>query len=218
MGKDVTQLLALTEGREKVSKLVQYGAKMVAHLLATRLGGGSGAAVAWARALTQLDKDVGDVRTWLRMFKWYDELKKVVAAEPTADLRALAGLRALCMAGYLFLNNWFWLVKHGLLTGDAPALARRSFAFWSVAALAALLADLRRLQMRASSLRTVKTPEQRKVAVASIVALRRMLVRDLCNLHVATVLRQWNPIDNPAILGAAGALESVLAIRTMMSS
>ncbi|CDJ64811.1 peroxisomal biogenesis factor 11 domain-containing protein, putative [Eimeria necatrix] len=141
---------AAAEGRDKATKALQYGCRLLA----------------WASSNSKISEKFAslyrasaDSRKLFRLGKFVNEylllLKLAAAKTPDSDTnRKIQLLQALCRAAffcYWVTDNAFILSKLRVLSRDSQKLARLSGLFWLVALLAGVYCEVLRLRAAAAA-------------------------------------------------------------------
>eukprot|EP00004_Rigifila_ramosa_P004869 TRINITY_DN15315_c0_g1_i1.p1 TRINITY_DN15315_c0_g1~~TRINITY_DN15315_c0_g1_i1.p1 ORF type:complete len:226 (-),score=62.26 TRINITY_DN15315_c0_g1_i1:17-694(-) len=102
-----------SDAKDKVFKLIAFGAKVVLHYEET----GGAPRKQWITNLKTISESAGDARIWGRLAKSVGELKKLAEAKWTADPKdVLTIVRSFCNAVYFLLDHYTFLGKKKILT------------------------------------------------------------------------------------------------------
>lgn len=123
----VVNLLAQTDGRDKIYKFLVNVIKLLAAYAGTKES---------AKKWTTLAKSLGEGRSLMRMAKWvgnYNKLSALAAKASSLTSRQVVEiLRIIGDFGYIFGDNVSYLSKYGVLPFNATSAAKNSkiFQFW----------------------------------------------------------------------------------------
>eukprot|EP00920_Eleutheroschizon_duboscqi_P026175 GHVT01064706.1.p1 GENE.GHVT01064706.1~~GHVT01064706.1.p1 ORF type:complete len:239 (+),score=8.63 GHVT01064706.1:1013-1729(+) len=146
-------LLVLSEGRDKLTKCVQYACRGLAWAI-------SASSPIKSKRLTALSKTASDSRKVFRMGRFLDEyvrIRTIMASkttEPSAKL--LRCLSRLAFVGYWIMDSVTLLSKIQFIPGDTAKAAKRSAVFWFAGLVLSLCYELytiRRLFLREMAVR-----------------------------------------------------------------
>jgi len=120
-------LIENMNGRDKLSKALQYLTKLMAYELLT-------GNVELAKRLTSLSAAIGMARKCDRLFKTNGEIKKVIDVlnddKINTTKQTLTILQAVGFAFYWYYDNRVFLIKAGFSAGDAKMLDLKANRWW----------------------------------------------------------------------------------------
>jgi len=136
--RNFTQLISKLGGRDKVNKLIQYGAKIMFYVLTQR----AGSPTKLAGKCSKLSAGIGNARKVDRLLKSTVEIQKVLDALQSKQAageefnRYLTIVSAMCYAMYWFGDNKVFLGKLKVLEGlDLKAESVKAHRYWLVGLL-----------------------------------------------------------------------------------
>lgn len=138
----LTKYWNLTEGRDKFSKSVQYGARLAAHLLVNDKD--------LSNRFSNLFKVTADARKIFRIGKSateYMKIRELLKTDSTDELNKFVNI--LCRSaffGYWVFDNLQILTKVGFLKSDTKQHAKRAATFWLIGLLLSIFLELYKLR------------------------------------------------------------------------
>eukprot|EP00388_Colpodella_angusta_P031377 GDKK01022599.1.p1 GENE.GDKK01022599.1~~GDKK01022599.1.p1 ORF type:complete len:252 (-),score=68.52 GDKK01022599.1:63-818(-) len=134
----LTKYWNLTEGRDKFSKSVQYGARLLAHIFANDKD--------LANRFGNLQKVTADARKIFRVGKSANEYMKIRELLKTESADKYTNI--LCRSaffGYWVFDNLQILSKVGFLKGDTKQYGKKAATFWLVGLILSIFLELYKL-------------------------------------------------------------------------
>eukprot|EP00164_Ancoracysta_twista_P001223 GFYU01001603.1.p1 GENE.GFYU01001603.1~~GFYU01001603.1.p1 ORF type:complete len:250 (+),score=60.00 GFYU01001603.1:58-807(+) len=134
------RFLSLTDGRDKLYRVAQYGCRFLIWFLAN-------ADKATLEKMARVEALSGDTRKMLRIVKYISQFHRVANDKSAwTATRVVTNSRDLFQGTYFFLDNVSLGAKHKILNQDPAAATKRAAKFWFTSILLSLLADIIQLQ------------------------------------------------------------------------
>jgi len=206
MSTSLVKFLALTDGRDKLYKIVNYGAKFCACVCANYFPGSE-----LVPYFHNIDVVVADARRLFRFLKFVPELQKLFSLNERETLYYFGGiLKAIGMALYFFFNNMSWLCGHSIITGDTQKYLRWSYRGWLLSLVVTLFVDGKRYYEIQQQQKTEKGRKQLLELKKHQKLLQFSIIRSLANMEISATYSGFHPYPSDALVGLAGVFEAAL--------
>jgi peroxin-11B len=204
--QQILKFLAMTSGKDKVAKIVQYGARLLAAFLRDQTPKPAllgrieklGAAVTSGRKVFFFGNEIQELNTARSQYK-------VIANG--GDLSTLLSFaRSLCMSLYWVLDHVAWLDKIGFLEYKSTRLQKLSATFWFFGVVFTLILDTRKYQ---SLTQTHRTPDSREIRAQQQVLLWKNF-RGFCDLVTSAAAAELYSFADKKV-ALAGVISALIA-------
>eukprot|EP00698_Gefionella_okellyi_P002883 TRINITY_DN12748_c0_g1_i1.p1 TRINITY_DN12748_c0_g1~~TRINITY_DN12748_c0_g1_i1.p1 ORF type:complete len:245 (-),score=33.18 TRINITY_DN12748_c0_g1_i1:176-874(-) len=186
----LTQFLSKTDGRDKIYRTLQYGCRLVGHVLA---GGMKVSPDSLSAKLTKVSSALSDGRKLLRLFKWLNDVLKLSQIYSSAEpmhMQILNVGKSVFNLLYYLVDNTQWLGKVGLIQVDNARLSKHSGRFWMISLILAIIIDMITYQgLLAKRRKLLVAPQLDKEQVKGIdgklSTLHLSFLRNSCDMPIA---------------------------------
>eukprot|EP01133_Synstelium_polycarpum_P019070 gene19070-22835_t len=137
-------MLGQTSGKDKMAKILQYGAKLLGHMMAQKK------MAEWAGIMKKLETSAGGARKVWRLGNTFAEQQKIIQLVKAGNvfqiLSILAIIRQSGMYFYWVFDNLVWSTSIGLTKFDTTKLSRFSSVAWFIGLCCSIIIDLHNLK------------------------------------------------------------------------
>ncbi|GAM18062.1 hypothetical protein SAMD00019534_012370, partial [Acytostelium subglobosum LB1] len=157
--ESLVKLFAQTAGKDKLAKILQYGAKLFGHMCQQRKK------AEWTGIWKKIETSAGGARKVWRLGNTFSEQQKILQIIKAGNVFQILNLLALCrqtgMYFYWVFDHLVWTTSVGVTKLDTAKLSWYSSVSWFIGLLCSIIIDIQTLNL------TIKKERQLIVALTS---------------------------------------------------
>ncbi|KYQ91576.1 transmembrane protein [Tieghemostelium lacteum] len=215
---NLIKFLSLTSGKDKLAKILQYGAKLLGYMALRRSPKSD-----WIKVWKQLETTSGSARKVWRLGNTFAEQKKIIdlfkVARPFAPLNILAMIRQFGMYFYWVFDHLILLTNIGLHKFDTVKLGWYSSVSWFAGLLCSIIIDLNTLKQTLSQENSLKLQtkslddqeykDKLKATLKKKNELYLNFIKNVADLLIAATLLKFYQFSQGTV-GVAGMTSAVI--------
>jgi len=208
------QFSSKLSGRDKIFRLIQYSAKFISNYSKEATGLNDD----YVKRLKSLESALSMSRKTFRIGKSVDMVYSTIKATEIKDpvISSLIVCSKVSRICYFFYDTVNWLIKAGVLTGDAKKSALKSSMFWFLTLSSCLMRDLYELKKYIVNQNKTKIKNSNNEnSVLEFISLNIQVIFDMIRnlFDLILALKMLNKLDiSDSAAGLVGMISSIVGL------